>query len=58
MHLHSREGVALYIIQRACSATPTSATWIYLQGIDPEQIITALRTRRAPMMSASTGLRL
>jgi hypothetical protein len=27
-------------------------------GIDPEEIITAVRTRRAPMMSASAGLRL
>ena len=26
--------------------------------IDPEEIITAVRTRRAPMMSASAGLRL
>jgi hypothetical protein len=33
-------------------------TSIYLQGIDPEEIITAVRTRRAPMMSASAGLRL
>jgi ArsR family transcriptional regulator, lead/cadmium/zinc/bismuth-responsive transcriptional repressor len=30
----------------------------YLQGIDPEEIITAVRTRHAPMMSASAGLRL
>jgi hypothetical protein len=43
----------------ASSATPTSApTSIYLQGIDPEEIITAMRSRRAPMMSASAGLRL
>jgi hypothetical protein len=33
-------------------------TSIYLQGIDPEEIITAVRTRRAPMMSASAGLQL
>jgi len=33
-------------------------TSIYLQGIDPEEIITAVRARRAPMMSASAGLRL
>jgi hypothetical protein len=32
-------------------------TSIYLQGIDPEEIITAVRARRAPMMSASAGLR-
>jgi integrase len=30
-------------------------TSIYLQGIDPEEIITAVRTRRAPMMSAGAG---
>jgi hypothetical protein len=30
----------------------------YLQGIDPEEIITAVRTRRAPMMAATGGLRL
>jgi hypothetical protein len=29
-----------------------------VQGIDPEEIIAALRTRRAPMRSASAGLRL
>jgi hypothetical protein len=28
------------------------------QGIDPAEIITAVRTRRPPMMSASAGLRL
>ena len=36
------------------------ASWrrIYLQGIDPEEIIATVHTRRAPMMSASAGLRL
>jgi hypothetical protein len=33
-------------------------TSIYLQGIDPEEIIATVRTRRAPMMSASAGLQL
>jgi hypothetical protein len=33
-------------------------TSIYLQGIDPEEIIATVSTRRAPMMSASAGLRL
>jgi hypothetical protein len=36
----------------------TSWRRIYLQGIDPEEIIAAVRTRRAPMMSASAGLQL
>jgi hypothetical protein len=31
---------------------------VYLQGTDPEEIIAAVHTRRAPMMSASAGLRL
>jgi len=42
----------------ACAMTGLGTTSIYLQGIDPEEIITAVRTRRAPMMSASAGLRL
>jgi hypothetical protein len=33
-------------------------TSIYLQAIDREEIIVAVRTRRAPMMSATAGLRL
>jgi hypothetical protein len=31
---------------------------IYLQGIDPEEIIATVHMRRAPLMSASAGLRL
>jgi hypothetical protein len=31
---------------------------VYLQGIDTEEIIAAVHTRRAPMMSATAGLRL
>jgi hypothetical protein len=33
-------------------------TSIYLQGIDPEEDIMAVHARRAPMMSATAGLRL
>ena len=52
---------------RACRSTSSSASSgtrtsaqpsIYLQGIDTEEIITAVHTRRAPMMSATAGLRL
>jgi site-specific recombinase XerD len=61
-HAHAlelaREGVPLNIIQRQLGHTNLGTTSIYLQGIDPEEIITALRTRRAPMMSVSAGLRL
>jgi site-specific recombinase XerD len=61
-HAHAlelaREGVALNIIQRQLGHANLGTTSIYLQGINPEEIITAVRTRRAPMMSASAGLRL
>jgi site-specific recombinase XerD len=61
-HAHAlelaREGVPLNIIQRQLGHVNLGTTSIYLQGIDPEEIITAVRMRRAPMMSASAGLRL
>jgi site-specific recombinase XerD len=61
-HAHAlelaREGVALNIIRRQLGHANLGTTSIYMQGIDPEEIITAVRTRRAPMMSASAGLRL
>jgi site-specific recombinase XerD len=61
-HAHAlelaREGVPLNIIQRQLGHANLGTTSIYLQGIDPEEIIMAVRMRRAPMMSASAGLRL
>jgi site-specific recombinase XerD len=61
-HAHAlelaREGVPLNIIQRQRGHTNLGTTSIYLQGIDAEEIIATVRTRRAPMMSASAGLRL
>ena len=61
-HAHAlelaREGVPLNIIQRQLGHANLGTTSIYLQGIDPDEIIAAVRTRRAPMMSASAGLRL
>jgi hypothetical protein len=54
----AREGVPLNIIQRQLGHVNLGTRSIYLQGIDPEEVITAGRTRRAPMMSASAGLRL
>jgi site-specific recombinase XerD len=61
-HAHAlelaRKGVPLNIIQRQLGHANLGTTSIYLQGIDPEEIITAVRTRRAPMMTASAGLRL
>jgi site-specific recombinase XerD len=59
-HAHAlelaREGVPLNIIQ--LGHVNLGTTSIYLQGIDPEEIIAAVRTRSAPMMSASAELRL
>jgi integrase len=50
-HAHAlelaREGVPLNIIQRQLGHANLGTTSIYLQGIDPEEIITAVRTRRA-----------
>jgi site-specific recombinase XerD len=61
-HAHAlelaREGVPVNIIKRQPAHANLGTTSIYLQGIDPEEIIAAVRSRRAPMMSASAGLRL
>jgi site-specific recombinase XerD len=61
-HAHAlelaREGVPLNIIQRQLGHANLGTTSIYLQGMDPEEIIAAVRARRAPIMSASAGLRL
>jgi hypothetical protein len=59
--IHERAARAtrpLNIVQRQLGHANLGTTSIYLQGIDPEEIIIAVRTRRAPMMSASAGLRL
>jgi integrase len=53
-HAHAlelaREGVPLNNIQRQLGHANLRTTSIYLQGIDPEEIIAAVRARRAPMM--------
>ena len=48
----------LNIIQRQLGHANLGTTCIYLQGIDTDEIIAAVHARRAPMMSASAGLRL
>ncbi len=59
-HAHAvelaREGVPLNIIQRQLGHVNLGTTSIYLQGIDTEEIIAAVSSRRAPMMPASAGL--
>jgi integrase len=56
--LSSPARVPLNIIQRQLGHANLGTTSIYLQGIDPEEIIATVHMRRAPMMSASAGLRL
>jgi site-specific recombinase XerD len=59
-HAHAlelaREGVPLNIIQRQLGHANLGTTSIYLQGIDTEEIIAAVHSRRAQMMPASIGL--
>ena len=61
-HAHAvemaREGVPLNVIQRQLGHADLGTTSIYLQGIDTEEIIATVHARRAPMMSATAGLRL
>jgi hypothetical protein len=55
---HGLRHMPLNIMQRPLGHANLGTTSIYLQGIDPEEIITVVRTRRAPMMSASAGPKL
>ena len=59
-HAHAvelaREGIPLPIIQRQLGHRYLSTTGSYLEGIDIEEIIATVHTRRAPMMHASAGL--
>ena len=59
-HAHAielaREGVPLNIIQRQLGHQNLGVTSIYLQGIDPGEIIETIHARRPPMIPASAGL--
>jgi site-specific recombinase XerD len=59
-HAHAvelaHEGVPVNIIQRQLGHTDLGTTSTYLQGIDPSEIVNAVRSRRQPMIPASTGL--
>jgi integrase len=61
-HAHAvelaREGVPLNVIQRQLGHANLGTTSICLQGIDTEEIIATVHAGRAPMMSATAGLRL
>ncbi len=59
-HAHAielaREGVPINIIQRQLGHANLGVTSVYLQGIDTSEIISAVHTRRPPMIPASAGL--
>jgi site-specific recombinase XerD len=61
-HAHAlellREGVPLNVIQRQLGHRDLGVTSIYLQGIDPSEIIETVHARRSPMIPASMGLAL
>src|ERR1700750_123311 len=61
-HAHAvelaREGVAVNIIQRQLGHTDLGTTSTYLQGMDPSEIIDAVRSRRQPTIPATAGLTL
>ena len=61
-HAHAvellHEGIPLPLIQRQLGHSYLSTTGTYLQGIDSEEIISAVHARRAPMMHASAGFQL
>jgi integrase/recombinase XerD len=61
-HAHAlellREGVPLNVIQRQLGHRNPGVTSIYLQRIDPDEIIRSVHARRPPMIPASMGLAL
>lgn len=61
-HAHAlelaHEGVPLNVIQRQLGHRNLGVTSIYLQGIDPDEIIETVHGRRQPMIPASAGLAL
>jgi hypothetical protein len=50
--------LAVNIIQRQLGRADLGTTSTYLQGIDPSEIIDAVRSRRQPTVSATAGLTL
>ena len=61
-HAHAvelaHEGVPLNVIQRQLGHTNLGVTSIYLQGIDNAEITATVHARSAPMIPASTRLRI
>lgn len=54
----AREGVPLNVIQRQLGHANLGITSVYLEGIDNAENIDTVHGRRAPVLSASAGLRL
>jgi site-specific recombinase XerD len=54
----AHEEAPLNVIQRQLGHTNLGVTSIYLQGIDNAEIIATVHARKAPMIPASTGLRI
>jgi hypothetical protein len=52
------KGVAPNVIQRQLGHRNLGVTSIYLEGIDPSEIIETVHARRPPMVPASAGLAL
>ena len=61
-HAHAvemaREGIPITVIQRQLGHAALGVTSVYLRGIDNGEIIDTVHGRRAPMMSATAGLRI
>ena len=54
----AREGLPINVIQRQLGHANLGVTSIYLQGIDPDEIIQIVHARRPPMIPANVGLSL
>ena len=52
----AREGVPLNVIQRQLGHANLGVTSVYLQGIETAEIVETVRSRRAPVIPATTGL--
>jgi site-specific recombinase XerD len=52
----AHEGVPLNVVKRQVGHCNLGVTSIYLQGIDPDEIIETVHGRRQPMIPATAGL--
>ncbi len=51
------EQIPLVVIQRQLGHAHLGVTSVYLQGIDSSEVIDTVHARRAPVISATAGLR-